>query len=248
MELFLQHCQAALESHGGLVTTLLVGGFVGSLTHCVGMCGPFAFAQTTAGKATGGMPKGGSILTRVKGAALMPYHLGRITTYTALGVAAAVFSGFFAGSPVFRTVAVVMMVLAGVLFLGSAIPGLRTSLLPNSLNRMVLGLGAKLGDIARPFVAGQTPLHRYALGVTLGFLPCGLVGAALLAVAATADPVAAFFSMAGFGLATIPALTLAAVAGQLSANRWPSGINTIARGAMVLSGASLFAIAGGLLS
>ncbi len=248
MELFLQHCQAALQNHGGLATTLLIGGFVGSLTHCVGMCGPFAFAQTTASKAATRAPAGGNILTRVKGAALMPYHLGRITTYTALGVAAATFSGFFADSAVFRTVAVAMMVLAGTLFLGSAVPGLRTSLLPNSFNRMVLGLGTKLGDVARPFVAGQTPLHRYALGVTLGFLPCGLVGAALLAVAATGDPAAAFFSMAGFGLATIPALTLVAAAGQLSANRWPSGIKTIARGAMVLSGASLFAIAGGLLS
>lgn len=245
MEYLLNHCQAVLENHGGLVATLFLGGLLGSLTHCVGMCGPFAFAQTTASRfGRGGSGHTDTVFSRVRGAALLPYHLGRITTYSILGVTAAAFSGFFAGSNTFQTVAGVLMVLAGTLFLASAIPALNIPSMP----ALTQGAGQAIGRVARPFIAGHTGLHRYALGIALGFLPCGLVAAALLAVAATGEPFTAFFAMVGFGLATIPALIFAAALGQLSASRWPIKIKSIARGAMVLSGASLFAIAGGLLS
>lgn len=244
MELFLQHCQAALQGHSGLIATLFLGGLVGSLTHCVGMCSPFVFAQTASSLADNRQGAFG----RLRGAALLPYHLGRVTTYAALGVIAAGFSGFFAASTMMPTVSATLMIFAGILFFANAAPSARISMLPLGAQRAVRQFGGKLGEVARPFFAGRSAYHRYALGVTLGFLPCGLVAAALLAAAATGDPVAGGIGLASFGLATIPALTFTAAIGQFSANRWPNGIKTVARGAMVLSGASLFAIAGGLLS
>ncbi len=243
--MFLNHCQAAIQNHGGLTFTLFLGGLVGSMTHCVGMCGPFAFAQTSV---RGALPKESGIFERVRGAALLPYHLGRITTYTAMGVTAAAFTGFFAVADDHQKWAAVLMIAAGFMFLASAFPTLRIKIWPPKLREGFGKFGATLGRAAQPFLRGQSSLHRYALGVVLGFLPCGLVAAALLAVAATGDPFAAFFSMAGFGLATIPALALAAALGQLSANRWPVSTKSIARGVMVFNSASLFAIAGGLLS
>lgn len=243
--MFLQHCQAALQNHGGLAITLFIGGLVGSLTHCIGMCGPFAFAQTAV---RGSLKPGAGVLTRVRGAALMPYHLGRITTYIVMAVAAASFAGFFATADTHQSWAALLMVAAGAIFLVSAFPALKVTTLPPKLAHTLSRLGGVLGQVAQPFLAGRSPFHRYGLGVVLGFLPCGLVAAALLAVAATGDPFTAFISMAGFGLATIPALTLAAAFGQISANRWPINMRTIARGVMVFNSASLFAIAGGLIS
>lgn len=221
--------------------TLFLGGLMGSITHCVGMCGPFAFAQT-ASVATTDQAR----FERLKQLALLPYHLGRITTYALLGAVAASFTGIFAEQEMFKGVAAAMMGLAAILFLISALPKL-------SLSRMAGApflkmFGRFLGQVARPFFAGQSPAHRYGLGLVLGFLPCGLSAAALFAAASTGNPFTGFFAMASFGLATIPALTFGAALGQYFARRWKANIRVIAQGAMAFNGLSLLAIAGGLLS
>lgn len=240
MELFLANCQAALTQNNGLLITLFMGGLLGSVTHCVGMCGPFAFAQTASAQAQS------SAFGRLKNIALLPYHSGRITTYAFLGALVASFTGLFAEKQVFTVVAVLMMGAAAVLFFASAL-----SIRPLGGAARSLGLervGNFLGRVARPFFVGQSSAHRYALGLILGFLPCGLVGAALFAAAASGDPFTGFFAMASFGLATIPALTFGAALGQYFAHKWSTNIKVIAQGAMAFNGLSLLAIAGGLLS
>lgn len=240
MEYFLANCQAALTQNSGLLIALFMGGLLGSVTHCVGMCGPFAFAQTAASKS------GPTLFGRLKNVALLPYHLGRITTYAVLGALVASFTSLFAEQQLFTTAAAVMMALAAILFIASAL-SIRSFTQAgggSGLGRM----GAVLGRVARPFFAGQSPLHRFALGLVLGFLPCGLVGAALFAAAASGDPFTGFFAMASFGLATIPALTFGAALGQYFASKWSTNIKVIAQGAMAFNGLSLLAIAGGLLS
>ncbi len=240
MELFLANCQAALSQHSGLMITLFMGGLLGSVTHCVGMCGPFAFAQTASATS---QP---TVFGRLRNVALLPYHMGRITTYALLGALVASFTGLFAEKQIFTTLAAAMMAIAAILFLASAV----------SIRSFGLAAGGKgfgrfgtvLGQFARPFFAGQSPAHRFALGLVLGFLPCGLVGAALFAAAASGDPFTGFFAMASFGLATIPALTFGAALGQFFARKWSTNIKVIAQGAMAFNGLSLLAIAGGLLS
>lgn len=240
MESFLANCQAALTQNNGLLITLFMGGLLGSVTHCVGMCGPFAFAQTASSKSQA------SVFGRLKNVTLLPYHLGRITTYALLGALVASFTGLFADKALFTFAAAVMMGIAAILFLASAV----------SVRSFGVGFGASgigrvgnmLGQIARPFFAGQSPVHRFVLGLVLGFLPCGLVGAALFAAAASGDPFTGFFAMASFGLATIPALTFGAALGQFFARKWSTNIRVIAQGAMAFNGLSLLAIAGGLLS
>jgi hypothetical protein len=61
--------------------------------QCVGMCRPFAPAQVVSGSERTTGPYGE--WHRLAGAALVPYHLGRLTIYTALG---AVVSGVTAVS------------------------------------------------------------------------------------------------------------------------------------------------------
>lgn len=240
MELFLANCQAALTQNSGLFVTLFMGGLLGSLTHCVGMCGPFAFAQTASATSAP------TVFARLKSLALLPYHLGRITTYAVLGALVASFTSLFAQTEFFTIAAAVMMGVAAVLFLASAVSirAFRMGAGGSGVGR----IGNVLGKVARPFFAGQSSAHRYALGLVLGFLPCGLVGAALFAAAASGNPFTGFFAMASFGLATIPALTFGAALGQFFARKWSANIKVIAQGAMAFNGLSLLAIAGGLLS
>ena len=90
----LAHCQAVAVEHGGLLASLFLAGLVGSATHCVGMCGPFVLAQTVARleeRPASDMRE----IHRLSGAALVPYHLGRATTYAGLGAIAALVAGGF---------------------------------------------------------------------------------------------------------------------------------------------------------
>jgi sulfite exporter TauE/SafE len=56
--------------------------------------------------------------------------------------------------------------------------------------------------------------------MVLGFLPCGLLHAAIGAAAATSDPLAAAISMAAFTAGTFPMLWLAAYLGGWAQRRW----------------------------
>jgi len=241
VDYLLSHCQAVLADHGGLLLTLFLGGLMGSATHCVGMCGPFVVAQTTS------LERQPTLFARVRGLALMPYHLGRMTTYMLLGIVAASLSGMVFSVPLQRGIAVVLLTVAGVLFLASAVPSLKRSMGPRIFKGSVARFGAALGRFAKPFFTAPTPWHRYALGVTLGFLPCGLLAAALLAVAATADPISAAFGMAAFCVGTMPALFLAGAGGRYALDHLPIRFSTLARGVMVFNSLSLFFIAGGMI-
>ncbi|HJS32306.1 MAG TPA: sulfite exporter TauE/SafE family protein, partial [Alphaproteobacteria bacterium] len=76
----------------GLIAALLVAGLIGGFAHCAGMCGPFVLGQVTAGL-SGAPERAERVFGRMAGAALIPYHLGRLTTYSALGAAAGGLTG-----------------------------------------------------------------------------------------------------------------------------------------------------------
>lgn len=243
VELFIQYCQAAISEHGSVMATLFLGGLLGSLTHCAGMCGPFVLAQVGAD-----VPRGqGTGLKRVRGALLLPYHLGRMTTYMILGVLAASVSGYLFAAPAQRAVTVALLSLAALLFLAAAFPGARTRVWPPALSRFLGKLGGVVGRAARPFFEAPSIVHRYALGVILGFLPCGLLAAALMAVASTADPLSAAMAMGAFCVGTMPALFLIGSGGQFAIKRWPRHMATAVRGVMVFNSISLFVIASSMV-
>jgi uncharacterized protein len=79
---------AASWAGGGVTFGLLLAGLAGSAMHCVPMCGPFVLGQVADRMAP--VPAVRLCeLQRVRGALLLPYHLGRITTYAGLGALAA---------------------------------------------------------------------------------------------------------------------------------------------------------------
>ncbi len=243
MEYFIQQCQVAISNNGSIIFSLFLGGLLGSATHCVGMCGPFVVAQVGSKEGT---EKGG-LLKRLQGSALLPYHLGRITTYVLLGIVGARLSQFLVGTPVQRGVAFTLLSAAGLLFLVNAVPSLKRLVKTSSGLKFNEYFGQFIGRLARPFFVNPRPSQRYTLGVLLGFLPCGLVVAAVMAVAATGHAVTAAFGMLAFGMGTIPALFLIGTGTQFALSRWPSGVKNVAACVMAINGVSLMVLAGGMV-
>jgi sulfite exporter TauE/SafE len=194
------HCQAAIRVNAPLILALFMAGLVGSAGHCAGMCGPFVLAQVGA---RGGMQ-------RLAGAALLPYHLGRATTYIALGMLIAAPIGLLSRLDSLRWIPAAMLVAAAGLFLTQALQGWNVI-----GTRAPAFLQHARGLFARPWGA-----RGYALGVVLGFLPCGLLYSALGAAAATADPIGAGAGMLGFVLGTVPMLVAIGLLGQGATAHW----------------------------
>ena len=164
------------------------------------MCGPFVLAQVGA--------RAG--LRRLTGPALLPYHLGRGTTYVALGALLATPIGLLNRLDQLRWIPAAMLVVAAGFFILQALGGWNLAARrPPAFLRLASGL------FARPL-----GVNGYALGAVLGFLPCGLLYAALGAAAATGDPLVAASGMLGFVLGTTPLLVAIGILGHGATTQW----------------------------
>lgn len=209
-------CGAAIGNNGPLLTTLFIAGLAGGATHCAGMCGPFVLAQAAA---KGGRirPGPGGELRRAAGALLIPYHLGRATTYVALGAVAAGLAGTAGAMTSMKSLAPILLFLAAIAFLvyGAKLAGFTLG---------ALGGGGRLGfvvaNLARPLFARPWGMSGYALGVALGFLPCGLLYAAVAAAGAAESPLGGAFAMFAFAAGTVPGLVAVGIAGEIAMRRW----------------------------
>ena len=231
----IEACTHFLSSSGGLVGVLFMAGLVGGFTHCAGMCGPFVLAQ--------GIRGGDSLLTKLSGAALLPYHAGRITTYVTLAVLMnTVLNLAFAASPLRQMIAAPLLMFAGVIFLVTAFPRL-AALFPWAAGQGLPFPLQRVTTMAGRLAVNPDIFRRYTLGVLLGFLPCGLVLSALLAASTAAHGWQAALGMAVFGLGTIPALFATALGGQMVQNVFPRLTGYAVRGMMVFNGLWLMAMA-----
>lgn len=214
-ESFVSVCRVAVQSNRGLLAGLFLTGLAGSLTHCTGMCGPFVLSLMTARLEA--VPAGRmSEWHRWSGAALLPYHLGRATTYALLGAAGAAAVGTVGRSGGFRVLAAALLVLAALFLLGMALPGLKAL-----LGREGGGWwGRRVTAWARPLFANPTGWRGGVLGMALGMIPCGLLYAALAAAAASGDAVAGALGMLAFAAGTVPSLLAVGLAGQVAVARW----------------------------
>jgi sulfite exporter TauE/SafE len=212
----LAHCKAIAIGHGPLLLSMFLAGLIGSASHCAPMCGPFVLAQT--GETMARLAVGSGELRRLSGAALLPYHMGRAITYILLAVLLSLPLQLMARLPELRWIPAIALLVGALLFLMLGVRGLRGSLESGLLSGA--GVGAKLGHLARPLFAKPWGWRGVGLGMVLGFLPCGLLYAAIGAAAATSDPVAAAMSMAMFTLGTFPVLWLVGYLGGWVQRRW----------------------------
>ncbi|MFM8990546.1 MAG: sulfite exporter TauE/SafE family protein [Alphaproteobacteria bacterium] len=217
---------------------LLLMGLGGSATHCVGMCGPFVVAQ--AGAVAGARAvEGNRVLARLRGASLLPYQLGRATTYAALGAASAGLVDFVANLAGFRILAALFLCAAAIALLARAI-GRSLPLVDRFAARLV---PAGPPAFARDLMADPRGWRGYALGMALGFLPCVFLYAALAAASAAGGAAAGAAAMAAFALGTAPGLLAAGWAGALFARRHARLFAVLSTLAMLASAALLLSMA-----
>lgn len=233
LEAGLNQCAVVIDRDGGLLVALLTAGLVGGSTHCAGMCGPFVLAQVTARLEQ--VPASRmSEFHRLAGAAVLPYHLGRGTTYTLIGAAAAAVTGHVGALPGLKWLSVALLAFAALFFLGYAVKGL-TAWVPKLDGVVQRWWGDRVSRLARPLFGNPTGWRGYGLGLALGFIPCGLLYGAVAVAAASGSALTGALGMAAFALGTLPSLLAVGFAGHLAGRTWRSAVARAAPVIMVVN-------------
>ncbi len=236
--LFAQFCGTHPQMlRGGMLLGLTAAGAAGSVMHCGPMCGPFVLGQVADRMARLPAARMHESCRMTQGL-LVPYHLGRLTTYAGLGAAAARLGSFLAALPWFGTLRLVLLLLAATLFLAHALGRIAP------LSSGSAGLGRLLRRVTRRIDRG-TPWGTYVLGVALGFLPCGFLYAALTAAAASGGALAGSLAMLAFGIGTVPLLAAIGVAGRASGARGQRFAGRFAPALLALNAAVIIMVAVG---
>jgi uncharacterized protein len=199
------------------ITSLGIG-FLGSL-HCVGMCGPLvlAYSLQISGTPAPPCPSGARLFHRGIGHHLA-FHLGRLATYGFLGATAALLFHLADMDRLLLNLRAVMTLAGGVLMVLMGFALMRIIPLPgiawfSSSNSKAKARFASL-------LGSRSPYAKLALGMAVGFLPCGLSWAMIAKAATTQHALTGFLVMVAFGLGTVPALFLPGISASLLSLRW----------------------------
>jgi sulfite exporter TauE/SafE len=197
--------------------TLPLGlGAVSSL-HCAQMCGPIVLSYSMAGR---GSP-----------ASHLCYNAGRIATYSLLGGMAGSLGGAVGllGIEQGASIAAGCLMLLAAVFLSGAVPSQALV----QVDR--IGFSRLFSKTVGKLMLSPSPLSKVLLGVIFGFLPCGLIYAALLKAVATGSIVGGALSMMAFGAGTAGALLgigLFSSVISLRLRRWSGPLTTASVAAM----------------
>ena len=178
------------------MTTLLIAsfllGFLGSM-HCVGMCGGLVSTLAMSQK-------------RVWWTGLMSYQLGRILTYTFLGLLAGMLGMAITQVTWFTDMQRALTILAGLLMIifGMNLVGW----LPDPFVKFMSQFSRFIGLTKWVHAAtnSRMPMSWFLVGLFNGLLPCGLVYAGLALSLTSGNIVLSAGMMLAFGLGTVPAM------------------------------------------
>ena len=177
------------------IVSIITIAFLGSLGHCIGMCGGIVIAYSSA-KIDGKSSK------FAQGVAHLIYSFGRITTYSAMGAIFGAIGGVISFSNIaiatLTIIAGVFMVLAGLSLIGKL---KFLTLLEHSFSST-----SWYQKIFRDTIESKSLGSFYILGLLNGLLPCGLVYFFAVTAASTGSPIWGAFVMFIFGVSTIPSL------------------------------------------
>jgi sulfite exporter TauE/SafE len=220
-----------LEVPALLATAFLIG--LAGGVHCVVMCGGIVAALGLQTPGSGAPSAGRGVARQIA------YSLGRVATYSGLGAVAGGLGGLGLRAADVFPVQVVMLVIANtlVILLGLNLAGLGTAALAldragSLVWRGVRRLGARLAP------AGSA-LGAVGVGVTWGFLPCGLVYGVLATALVSGGAARGALVMAAFGLGTLPNLLAAGLAAE--------SLRRFVRGPRVRFAAGLFVVLLGVI-
>lgn len=198
-------------------------GLVSSL-HCVQMCGPIVLSFS--------LPLCG-VPARTRSMAQLAYNAGRVVTYSILGAAAGLAGATISKISGFESAATLA---AGALMIGA---GLVLAGLFKSSPLIAIGAPAPFSRRIGRMLLSPGAATKFRMGLLLGFLPCGLIYAALLKAVATQTALGGAATMLAFGLGTAgPLFVLGMFSAALTQwlGRWTTQFAALS---VVLMGASL---------
>lgn len=204
------------SSDFNLIFSLISIGFFGGFTHCITMCGPFVISQVSANLSKTKLQDYRGF-TKITNLALIPYHLGRLTTYATIGLITNLLSNSLDNYIGFKLFGSLMMLLAIIFFVNLFIKQNNFSflhkfyILPKKLFFLkkyfgFFNLYSKLIANISILLNNSSGFKGYLLGIILGFLPCGMLYGAFAIASNFSSPAIAFIGMACFALSTFLAL------------------------------------------
>lgn len=208
-----------------LAATVLAASLLGS-AHCAGMCGPFVMLATGTDR---GRPR---FL-----ATLAAYHLGRLTTYLALGTIAGL-----AGLALNQTGQ-----LWGLQQAGAWVAGVTMLLMGLVSLLRLLGVRWRHSPVPQAWVltlhagfrraATWSPVPKaWWIGALTTWLPCGWLYAFLLVAAGAGSLASALSLMTAFWLGSLPLLSLLGWGAAALAPRWRLAMPWISAVVMLAAG------------
>lgn len=180
-----------------MLYTAFILGLLGSF-HCLGMCGPIAFALP--------LSRDNPLQMSLQ---VVLYHTGRLITYSLIGVLFGLFGRglYLAGFQQRLSILVGIVMILFVLFPSKHLQKIQIAKpLYNFIIKVKSGLGHFLKKRSLP--------SFFMIGFLNGFLPCGLVYMAVFGSLATGSPEQGGLFMFMFGAGTVLLMTAAAVFGN----------------------------------
>ncbi|MGE0641373.1 MAG: sulfite exporter TauE/SafE family protein [Thermoanaerobaculia bacterium] len=198
-------------SSSGLLAMFAAG--LLSSGHCFGMCGGIAGALALRSRRQG--PAGVPL-------PIVLHSAGRISTYALLGLLAGAVGGVLAAPFPVEAATGAGRILAALSFTGVALFLLGRPNWLAPLERLGGRLYRAVEPLRRRLPLDGSRVADYLYGITWGFLPCGLVYAAVAIAVTAGSAMRGALAMLAFGAGTLPALLLAGSASRVVA-RWTQG-------------------------
>lgn len=190
-------------------------GIFGGFSHCIGMCGPFVITQASQKIKNIEIEKYSSF-EKLKSFALLPYHLGRITTYAFIGFFSNLLSKEIVDFFNFKKFSAFTLLIASFFFINIffekkfKVITKKTKLLKiNKVNNLIKPVFSKINFLFK----NPEGFNGYFLGLILGFIPCGLLYGAFAITLSISNSFNASIGMIIFGLSTFPALFISGFIG-----------------------------------
>lgn len=173
-----------------MLYSAFIFGLISSL-HCIGMCGPIAMM----------LPVDRSNPAK-KVIQILLYHLGRLSAYASLGLVFGILGRGFYMAGIQQQLSIVV----GILMITIAVVPEKVFMKYNFSKPIFQAISKVKSSLGSQFKR-KTPDALFTIGLLNGFLPCGLVYAALFGAIAMPNLTMSITYMALYGLGTIPMMS-----------------------------------------